>query len=65
MTGCRTDRLTYHCDKKNETMRHVAAPTHVGPDRWPVLSAVRIATADDPAEFVVLADCDAGDADTR
>jgi hypothetical protein len=41
-------------------MRHVAAPTHVGPDQWPVLSAVRIATAADPAEFVVLVDCGEG-----
>lgn len=41
-------------------MRFVAPPTHVGADQWPVLSAVRITTADDPAEFVVLVDCGEG-----
>lgn len=41
-------------------MRFVAPPTHVGEDQWPVLSAVRITTADDPAEFVVLVDCGEG-----
>jgi hypothetical protein len=45
-------------------MRFVAPPTHVGIDGWPVLSAVRVATADTanqvPAEFVVLADCGEG-----
>jgi hypothetical protein len=41
-------------------MRFVAPPTHVGADRWPVLSAVRVSTADDPAEFVVLVDCGEG-----
>jgi len=29
----------------------------VGEDQWPVLSAVRVNTADDPAAFVVLVDC--------
>lgn len=41
-------------------MRFVAPPTHVGEDQWPVLSAVRVNTADDPAEFVVLVDCGEG-----
>jgi hypothetical protein len=41
-------------------MRLVAPPTHVGEDQWPVLSAVRVNTADDPAEFVVLVDCGEG-----
>jgi hypothetical protein len=41
-------------------MRLVAPPTHVGVDQWPVLSAVRVNTADDPAEFVVLVDCGEG-----
>lgn len=41
-------------------MRFVAPPSHVGEDRWPVLSAVRVSTADDPAEFVVLVDCGEG-----
>ena len=38
-------------------MRLVVPPTHVGDDQWPVLSYVRVNTADDPAEFVVLVDC--------
>ncbi|GAA0908079.1 hypothetical protein [Virgisporangium aurantiacum] len=41
-------------------MRLVAPPTHVGEDQWPVLSAVRVSTADDPAEFIVLVDCGEG-----
>nr|BFE56384.1 hypothetical protein GCM10020063_009100 [Dactylosporangium thailandense] len=39
-------------------MRFVAPPTHVGADRWPVLSSVRVTAADHPAEFVVLVDCE-------
>jgi hypothetical protein len=45
-------------------MRFVAPPTHVGIDNWPVLSAVRVAAADNPtdvpAEFVVLVGCGEG-----
>jgi hypothetical protein len=41
-------------------MRFVAPPTHVGEDQWPVLSAVRVSTAEDPAEFVVIVDCGEG-----
>jgi hypothetical protein len=41
-------------------MRFVAPPTHVGEDLWPVLSAVRVNTDCDPAEFVVLVDCGEG-----
>jgi hypothetical protein len=32
-------------------------PPHVGDLRWPVISAARVGTADEPAEFVVIADC--------
>ena len=38
-------------------MHPVAPPTSVGDLHWPVLCAVRVSTADDPAEFVVLVDC--------
>jgi hypothetical protein len=41
-------------------MRFVAPPTHVGEDPWPVLSAVRVSIAEDPAEFVVIVDCGEG-----
>lgn len=41
-------------------MRFVAPPTHVGEDHRPVLSSVRVSTADRPAEFVVLVDCGEG-----
>lgn len=41
-------------------MRVVTPPTHVGEDHWPVLSYVRVTTADEPAEFVVLVDCGEG-----
>ncbi len=32
-------------------------PTRVGELRWPVLSAIRVGTTDEPAEFVVIVDC--------
>jgi hypothetical protein len=32
----------------------------VGEQKWPVLSAVRVSTADHPAEFVVLVNCGEG-----
>jgi hypothetical protein len=38
-------------------MHPVAPPTSVGDLHWPVLCAVRVSTADEPAEFVVLVDC--------
>jgi hypothetical protein len=38
-------------------MHPVAPPTSVGDQHWPVLCAVRVSNADDPAEFVVLVDC--------
>jgi hypothetical protein len=38
-------------------MNPVVAPTTVGDLAWPVLSAVRVSTAEHPAEFVVLVDC--------
>ncbi|WP_432830834.1 hypothetical protein [Dactylosporangium sp. CA-092794] len=38
-------------------MHPVVVPTTVGDLRWPVLSAVRVSTAEHPAEFVVLVDC--------
>jgi hypothetical protein len=38
-------------------MNPVAPPTTVGSLHWPVLSAVRVSTANQPAEFVVLVDC--------
>ncbi|MGI5243357.1 hypothetical protein [Dactylosporangium sp. CA-139066] len=45
-------------------MRFVAPPTHVGADRWPVLSYVRVTAADHPAEFIVLVDCGEGTPDS-
>jgi len=47
-------------DIEENAMRFVAPPTHVGEHRWPVLSAVRVNTGDQPAEFVVLVDCGDG-----
>jgi hypothetical protein len=41
-------------------MRFVTPPTWVGDLRWPVLSAVRVSTVDEPAEFVVVVDCGEG-----
>jgi hypothetical protein len=38
-------------------MHPVAPPTSIGDQHWPVQSAVRVSTAVDPAEFVVLVDC--------
>ena len=38
-------------------MHPVILPGTVGDRHWPVLSAVRVSTADEPAEFVVLVDC--------
>ena len=38
-------------------MDPVVVPTTVGSLRWPVLCAVRLSTAEQPAEFVVLVDC--------
>ena len=38
-------------------MHPVVPPTTVGDLHWPVLSAVRVNTTDEPAEFVVLVDC--------
>ena len=38
-------------------MNPVAPPATVGSLHWPVLSAVRTSTANQPAEFVVLVDC--------
>ncbi len=38
-------------------MDPVVVPTTVGSLRWPVLCAVRVSTAEPPAEFVVLVDC--------
>jgi hypothetical protein len=38
-------------------MNPVAPPITVGSLHWPVLSAVRVSTANQPAEFVVLVDC--------
>ena len=38
-------------------MDPVVVPTSVGSLRWPVLSAVRVSTKENPAEFVVLVDC--------
>jgi hypothetical protein len=32
-------------------------PTHVGDLRWPVMSAVRVGSAEDPAALVVIVDC--------
>src|SRR5690606_12163971 len=60
-TPCsRTPSTTNHPMQEEKPMRFVAPPTHVGEDQWPVLSAVRVNTADDPAEFVVLVDCGEG-----
>src|SRR5262245_52197827 len=41
-------------------MRFVAPPSRVGDLRWPVLSAMRVNTVDEPAEFVVIVDCGEG-----
>ena|SRR6266508_3172852 len=41
-------------------MRFVAPPAFVGEQKWPVLSAVPVCTADHPAEFVVLVNCGEG-----
>lgn len=38
-------------------MHPVVVPTTVGDLRLPVLSAVRVSTAEHPAEFIVLVDC--------
>jgi hypothetical protein len=41
-------------------MHVIAPPTHVGEDHWPVLSFMRVSTAEHPATFVVIVDCGEG-----
>jgi hypothetical protein len=41
-------------------MHVIAPPTQVGEDHWPVLSFVRVSTAEHPATFVVIVDCGEG-----